>query len=248
MKKSIFILAALFAATISNAQIVKEWSGPIEQLGTGMQAIEAENGLQLIGHYFLTYRESQPVSYDIIDATTLKIAKSFTINETGWENFFGIDWEKGETTSFISKGVFSTDGKWACLVLVPTAEGTIEGGASAGMTYHIYTEAQVRNEDGTVLATIPYYNENYGNLRGAKIKLVKAGNTLKLYVPQNDKDNLSQYIENWDIYSLPGDGSTQDFVSVTSPNNIPSRKIIQNDQVLVESNNQTFNMQGQRVK
>ena len=254
MRKSIFILAVLFA-TFANAQIEKEWSGTIGGYGTGIQTIEASD-FQLIGSYFLSWREinASSVYYDIINAITLKTEKSLQLNETGdgFVNIFG-DIANGEKVYFISKGIFSTDGKWACLVLVPTGEGTIQGGAAAGLTYHIYTEAQVRNEDGTVLATIPYYDDdsNYGSLQGEKIKLGKAGNVLKLFVPKNKRNENYGYVSfngEWDIYSLPGEGSMQDFVSISSPNKMTTRKFIQNDQVLIESNDQTFNMQGQRIK
>ena len=251
MKKSIFFIAALFAATFANAQITKEWTGRIGELGTGIQAIEASD-FRPIGPYFLTWREIGSTGYyDIINAMTLKTEVSLQMNETGkgFINIFG-GIKDDEKAYFFSKGIFSTDGKWACLVYVATGQGTIGGGAAAGMTYNIYTKAEIRNEDGTVLATIPYYNDeaDYGSLRGAKIRLVKAGNTLKLYVPQNKEENPSQYVENWDIYSLPGDGSALDLVSVSSPTNMPSRKFIQNDQVLIESDNRTFDLQGQRMK
>jgi hypothetical protein len=230
MKKSIFILAALFAATFANAQIIKVWSGNIDVLGTGMQSIiilsEGDN-FALIGPYFASRREtatSYVYNVDIIDATTLTTVKTFKDNDGTWEDF-------GTTDIYLlSKGIFSNDNKWACLTVVEN------GGETA--------EIQVRNEDGVLLATIPNYKPGSGGF--ASLKLVKVGNALQLHVPHINP-NFSFLVDKWDIYSLPGDGSAQDFVSVTAPRKA-ARKILHNDQVRIENADKAYTLQGQEVR
>lgn len=228
MKKSIFIFAALFAATFANAQIVKVWSGDIDVLGTGLQSIaisDQGDKFILIGPYFATWRDITDVLYyvDVIDAETLTIVKSFKLINEAWEDFGTTD-----DIYMLSKGIFSTDDKWACLALVETGDET--------------TELQVRNEDGAVLASIPNFKP--GSRDFATLKLVKVGNALQLHVAQINP-NFSFIVDKWDIYSLPG--SAQDFVSVSMPCRA-ARKILHNDQVRIETSDHTYTLTGQEVK
>lgn len=50
-----------------------------------------------------------------------------------------------------------------------------------------------------------------------------------------------------DIYSLPGSGETQDISSNSAPR-YSSRKYLLNDQVLIDSNERTYTVQGLEVK
>lgn len=49
------------------------------------------------------------------------------------------------------------------------------------------------------------------------------------------------------LYSLPGNGVVTDLSEVSAPRN-NARKYLHNDQVLIDSNNKTYNVQGQEVK
>lgn len=251
MKKTTFILAALFVATFANAQITKEWTGHIYGFGSSLQILESPADdynykRDIIGNYLTSLRGADSGEYlDIVDASSLKTVKSFFLAEE--DDWFGMkDNEDGPL--FLSKGIFSIDGKWAGLVFVITKEGEFENEMFGHVTYGIITEVQVRNEDGVTLATIPYYStwyHPYGDFKNP-IKLIKAGNSFKLVVPKASEEDPEN--RNVDIYSLPGDGSAQDLISISSPNNMPSRKYIQNNQVLIDNDKSTYTVTGQKVR
>ena len=50
------------------------------------------------------------------------------------------------------------------------------------------------------------------------------------------------------IYSLPGSGATTDISDVSAPRHYNVHKYLHNDQVLIDSNDRTYNMQGLEVK
>ena len=257
MRKVIFIFATLFAATFANAQIIKEWSGYIVNFGMGMQMISFHPIIQqgsIIGNYFVSERliGNDKVYYDIIDASSMTTVKSVLLDDSGY-HIAGLN-VGHEERFIISKNIFSIDGKWACIVAFPSSQVT---GIEAGEyhDYNIYTEFEIRNEDGTILATIPYYYDErdryLDNYVNSEIKLVKAGNTLKLFVPKyskyDDCDRCGGYFGEYDIYSLPGSDELLDIQSISAPHN-NARKFLHNNHVLIESNKNTYNMQGQQVR
>lgn len=240
MKKYTFIFVALIAATLANAQITKVWSGECWDFGSGLQVVEsgAISGA-IIGNYFLSPRRTgSGMYYDIMDVSTLAITKSFPCSQSdgdvdGVPSWFGIKSDE-YGPYFISKGIFSTDGKWAAVVM-----SAIEEIPRTEVMYNkICKEIQVRNEDGVVLETIPC---NLDVEYGRQIKLVKAGDSFKLFVP-DDKDYYY-----YDIYSLPGDGSAQDISTPSAPQRA-IHKIVRNGQVLVETENNYYTIEGQEVK
>lgn len=247
MKKILLVIAVILSATLTNAQITKVWSGPIVGFGSGVQVLDIDDA-SLIGNYIWTHRESgDTYYYDIMDASSLSIAKTFTwidgSQDNSWFNIDGV--ERGPY--FMSKGIFSADGKWACAVLIATETGVVTGGADAGATYNIYTEMQIRNEDGTVLATIPIYYISYMyNTEFPLPQLIKTNDSYKLVAPVLNNEHEHTY--EYDIYYLPGNDMTQNLVATPLPQNIFTRKIIQNGQVLVKTEKNTYNLQGQKVR
>lgn len=248
MKKILLVIAVVISATVANAQIKKVWTGPIVGFGSGVQVVEC-NDVSLIGNYIWTHRESgDTYYYDIMDASSLSIAKTFTwiygSQDNSWFNIDGV--EIGPY--FMSKGIFSADGKWACAVLIATETGVATGGPDAGATYDIYTEMQIRNEDGTVLATIPIYyiSSTYTNTEFPLPQLIKTNDSYKLVAPVLNNEHEHTY--EYDIYYLPGNDLTQDLVATPLPRNMTARKIVQNGQVLVETENNTYNMNGHEVR
>ena len=253
MRKFIFIFATLFVTTFANAQILKEWSGFIQSIGMGMQMISFNPIIRqnsIIGNYFVSERliDNDKLYLDIIDASSMTTVKSVLIDDSGY-HIAGLN-VGHEERFIISKNIFSIDGKWACIVAFPSSHGYSDYSGD----YYIYTEFEIRNEDGTILATIPYYyneldSHNYGG--DSEIKLVKAGNTLKLFVPKyskyDDCDGCGGYYGEYDIYSLPGNGDMLDIQSISAPHN-NARKFLHNNHVLIESNKNTYNMQGQQVR
>lgn len=51
-----------------------------------------------------------------------------------------------------------------------------------------------------------------------------------------------------ELYSLPGNGEATDVDEVSVPQRNIARKYINNDQVLIDSNEKTYNMKGQLVR
>lgn len=254
MKKSIFFLTALFVATCTNAQITKVWTGPVDMFGSNVQVMEPTRE-SIIGNYLAAYRnvDTENCHFDIMDASSLSLVKSFWLlgSENDW---FNLQDENVYEYNFLSKGIFSTDDKWACIAYVGTKEEYVCGecGAWSGSTITKWTitEIQVINEDGAVLAKIPYYmvhDDMYVSAWGTKPKLVKTGNSFKLFVPKTSESN--DYTNEYDVYSLPGDASSQDLISILpSSNNISARKYLHNDKVLIDSNERTYTLTGQEVR
>ena len=220
MKKSIFILAALLAATFANAQISLEhqFNGDI-RFGTGIQLIDhcfAYSGTtRVFGAYFCDVQDNFVTIYDAFDYSVVK-----TINVPA-NSFVGL----------ISKGIFTTDGKWAYVLYQQTTEPT-------GLAWSpYYYSMKVVDEDGNALTN----NIQKTTLEGGSSYLLKVNNSYILAVENNSENT-------YDIYSLPGNGdSSTDIVSPSSPKH-SARKIARDGQVLVETENNTYTLQGVEAK
>ena len=62
-----------------------------------------------------------------------------------------------------------------------------------------------------------------------------------------DRETQTQYPSVTYIYSLPGNGKAQSVSTPSSPKR-SARKYVHNDQVLIDSNERTYNIQGQELK
>lgn len=221
MKKSLFILAALFVATFANAQITLEHTFDHEiDFGWGIASLDAAyfgNSDYIIGNYI--YEEDEDNGYvHIYDAKDCSLLK--TLNKS-----------KEATYYFISRGIFSTDSKW-CFVNFKRTE--IQGFETDGPAIcRYYYTIQVQAEDGTILATLndQAFCEDY-------ITLAKVGNEYKLVVKKEGK---------YDYYSLPGNGEIQAVSTPSSPKR-SARKIARKGQVMVETENNTYTLTGQEIQ
>ena len=215
MKKSIFILAALFAATFANAQITFERSFDNEvNYGAGVQTITSYPEERLvIGNYIYENKENAITIYDAVDYSLLKSILIPDQTEIG----------------LVSKGIFTKDNKWAWIQYDKLEENYNEYGC------HYYS-AKVVDEDGNVLST--FVNKA---ICESYVKLVKIGASYKLMIETDIQKH------SYDIYSLPGNGETQDISSNSAPR-YSSRKYLHNDQVLTDSNERTYTVQGLEVK
>ena len=215
MKKFTFILAALFAATFANAQITLEhtFNNNI-RLGSGLERIYSSalgSDDPVIGDYI--YEETS-TNINIYDATNYSLIKS--IAKVANNNY-----------AFISRGIFTTDNKWA-YVEFEFVNWHVE-------PYCGNYAAKIKTEDGVVLASLTTNSmcENY-------FILIKIGDNYKLAV-ENGTDTS-------DIYSLPGNGEpSTDIVSPSTPKR-SARKIAHGGHVLVETETSTYNLQGAEVK
>ena len=214
MKKSIFILAALFAATSVNAQITK--------VGEVTGRLQVYTNDMAIGNvlYSRVINGSQ-VSIKLynLSGAYMQEFKTININKLAPDNEIQVE--------HLSRNYFTTDGK-ICLL------------------YHEYSGAypdfvvekcQVIDEDGNVVYDItdkPFY-EGSGvyNING----------TYYLIMQYRVSSPNKSY-----IYALPGNGEISEDVEAPSAPRHNARKYLHNDQVLIDNNDKTYNMQGQEVR
>ena len=233
MKKSIFIIAALLAATFTNAQITYECTIDYAlYLGSGVEIIGhnpyssstsyggvSYDGLSIVGEYLWSFTGDDTHStYNILDANTLSVVKSFNITEDTKE--FGV---------LFARGIFTTDSKWAWIIM--RSENN---------------EIAIVTENGTTIAKLPWEYDSSSYSNNIVPVLLKTKTTYKLVVPRHLNPEQTYEIS-YDIYSLPGNGeSSQDVIAPVAPRN--SRKVLKKDQVLVENADRTYTLQGQEVK
>ena len=251
MKKPIVLLLVLLSAHIACAQITYEGTKNVIRFGSDIQRITAspssfpdveQDGI-LVGDYFMVNDfglvDGNP-HYDIYNAD-LSIVKSFLIKGSWFGVPIGIGTSDLFVWNFISQGIFTTDGKWACLVTEYEKKQLADAsGEILGYEYKV-KELRVVDEDGMIIATLPYS----GDTKKTTLSLVKIGKVYKLFVPTGDDTADIPY--SYDIYSLPGDGAAQVISSVSAPKS-KARKFIHEDQVLIERNNCTYDAKGQELK
>ena len=130
----------------------------------------------------------------------------------------------------ISRGIFTNDNSWSFITFKQT---TTKGWDTGYEACNYYYEIKIQSEDGSVIATLSTqaFCED-------QVTLLKVGNAYKLVVEKNKK---------YDYYSLPGNDETTDINEVSVPRH-NTRKYLHNDQVLINSNEKTYNIQGLQVK
>ena len=206
MKKFTFILAALFAATFANAQITLEhtFSGTIDA------PLIAQD---VFGDYYVV-RNTSTNTVTVYNANDYSVIWSITAPKVN--------------VNLFSSNIFTTDGKFACLVRVVDETKTDQ------TRTHLY----VYNEDNTVIADLGTswdYECSY---------FVKLSTGYKLLVEKVDSD----FHFSTDLYSLPGNGEpSTDIVTTSSPKR-SARKIARDGQVLIETETNTYTLQGAEVK
>ena len=208
MKKSIFILAALFAATFANAQITLEhtFEGGSLLVHTDGGGFSEDQSNRIQAPYFYIWDETSsdvtPYScwLELYDPETLDLYKK-------------IVFEKYTLIRYITKNIFTTDNKVAFIA-----------------------NDKIMNEDKEVV-----YDLNLGDPYNLRYDLVKFNGNYKLVARTSYGSKGKTY-----IYSLPGNGETQDISTPISKRS--ARKVAREGQVLVETENSTYTLQGQEVK
>lgn len=208
MRKSIFIIAALFAATFANAQITLEH--------TFVGSVSAPTLTQnIIGDYFVV-KDKETNSINVYDgkdySTVWTLPKPAGKKVDAW---------------LFSSNIFSTDGKFACVVKFSDEK------VNDNTKSHYY----VYNEDNTIIADLGVAWDN------EYVCFLKFSTGYKLLIEKVCTD----YSFTTEIYSLPGNGSSQAISTPSSPKR-NARKIAREGQVLVETENNTYTLQGQEVK
>ncbi len=251
MKKLILVFVTLFTAIHINAQLTYEGTQHVIRFGTGTQRIIAQNidspsseqDAMLVGDYFMTTDmglSDGHTHYNVYNAN-MTLVKSFLIEGA----FFSVPISSSSNGlyvwNFISKEIFTTNGKWTCLVTEYKKENLTDGNGTILGEVKKVKELRLVDEDGKILSIIPYT----GDTKKTFLSLVKIGDKYKLFVPTGDDTSDIPYA--YDIYSLPGSGNATDVNEVSAlRHNV--RKYLQNDQVLIDSNERTYNMQGQQIK
>ncbi len=214
MKKSIFILAALFAATIVNAQITLEKviQGQV-YFPTTNQGGLSWNDLVYGDIMILTrYDSDENQGYaTIYDAYTYE------------EYLSDAPFEYNVTTLF-AKGYLTNDNRVTYLTAIENDN-----------SFHLY----VRNLNNENIADL---GEVEGRLSERTIYKWSDGSAQLIIKTYDDSDQPYTY-----IYSLPGDGMTTAISTPSSPKR-SARKIAKGGQVLIETEANTYSLQGQEVK
>ena len=208
MKKTIFILAALCAATFANAQITleKTYNGalyPFTYTNSGF--------LQkyVYGDLYIEYQYNSDQSYTVVvyDAYSYDEVTRFTI-PTGNDGWF-----------VVARGYFSNSNE--VITLLPR-NGHLVLISESGELFQDLGELYVYSSD-----MMPQI-------------LTLSDGSCKLHW-------LNYEARTTYIYSLPGNGKAQSVSTPSSPKR-SARKIAREGQVLVETENNTFTLQGQEVK
>ncbi len=221
MKKSIFILATLFAATLANAQIV------LKHTFDGWITISADfygdcyHYVQAPYFYNLTFPTASPIEPED-PPMNMQLRSDKKLNENKCvlnlydiEDFslyktIEIDNTSGSTVCLVSRNILSTDDK-VCFCIMGEEQ------------------SEIYNEDGELIATI----------KGNNPALVEVNDK---YLLISRQENDKTY-----IYSVPGNGELANVSKVSAPR-YNTRKYLHDNQVLFDSNERTYNMQGQQVK
>ena len=208
MKKSIFVLAALLAATFANAQITLEH--------TFVGFVSAPTLTQnIIGDYFVV-KDKETNSINVYDGKDYSIV--WTLPKPAG---------KKVDAWLFSSNIFSTDGKFACVVKFSDEQ------VNDNTKSHYY----VYNEDNTIIADLGVAWDN------EYVCFLKFSTGYKLLMEKVSTD----YSVTTEIYSLPGNGEAQAVSSPSSPKR-SARKIARDGQVLVQTDNNTYTLTGAEVK
>lgn len=129
---------------------------------------------------------------------------------------------------FLSRGIFTTDSKFAYILMIRDENAS---DINSRLHYYIY------DENGAVLADLgtAAYQEGTSCI-------FKVGDTYKLLLHKCLSGSYQA-----EVYSLPGNGEVTDVNEVSAPRR-NTRKYINNDQVLIDSNDRTYTVQGNEVK
>ena len=240
MKKFTFILAALFAATFANAQITLKHSetsnaGFISQasLTIGLQGDRGfdDGGAKMSSLPELPFyiKNAEGEGFTFLNPFDFSVYKKFGV--------------EGSLEYLMSQSGYNAE----------TSESTFISGPLA-ITYDIFAVDKIailRREEGTAHYRIV---DEDGNVlwetsgSNAYLAIFKYGNEWQLSVMKYDVSG-GNYVS--EIYSFPGDGSmptSSQGVNTTSSPQRSIRKIARNGQVLVETENKTYTMQGAEVK
>lgn len=155
-----------------------------------------------------------------LSGSNIQEYKTINISKVAVSNKFQVE--------HLSRNYFTTDGK-ICFLYHEY---------SGSLPNFVVEKCQVIDEDGNVVYDVtekPFYE-------GSEVYNIDGIYYLIIY------DFLGSNNTSY-IYALPGNGDTSvDVMSPISPRRSATRKLLHNDQVLIENADHTYTMQGQEVK
>ena len=224
MKKFTFILAALFAANMVNAQIY------LEKTVSGRMP----NWLSMDDYYFdcgklpIVYGDTLVELYndDMTLYKTIRFASTPKALNRNPVKRSPSAYMGGPSSGMylFAKNVYTTDGKIAFV---------------RWSNYHL----SIYDEDGQMIFDLE-------NIENSSCGIFPIGGKWKLVI-QKDEWNMETLSSTYTsyIYSLPGSGNTsEDIMSPISPRKSSARKYLRKDQVLIENTDHTYTVTGQEVK
>ena len=209
MKKTIFILAALFAATFANAQITLEHTFNNASIYLPSPYYNSKDYLTL-GDIMWWISNGDTYVADANTYATIQLPKIPNVS-----------------VGYVVKGYFTSDSRVCFIAIVRNEQ--LEGTNEAT---HLY----IYDENGTMiqdLGTGKYLDYGFFQLKSGEYKF---------FIRRTFVDNT----KNTEIYFLPGNGSSQAVSTPSSPKR-NARKIAREGQVLVETENNTYTLQGQEI-
>ena len=219
MKKSIFILAALFVATFANAQITLEHTKvmPLDQYQIVFPNLDGHDrpSFNILGD-LLYIKDRTTGEESLMDLNTYStiILPSIPANGERW---------------YIAKGYFTADDRICYLVWA--ADESLKNTEN-------YEHLYLYDAQGTLVQDLGggrYINCGFILLHDGKYKF---------YIGRSHMNDTTDF----EIYSFPGNGEPcTDIVAPSSPKR-SARKIARDGQVLIETETNTYTFQGAEVR
>ena len=231
MKKTIFILAALFAATFASAELIPEYSVPV-----------TDDGGYVYTPSFLLFEESDKGHYaDNLRPIFPFFMKYIQIGDNVQLEFLN----PFDYTTYKTLNIDELTEDWAWIPRAATYDIFAENKLAFLFTKRNENNSnnedwKIIDEDGVVLL----------NLLGVIVgNIAKYGDIWKMDVLiGGDSGDMRS-----EIYSLPGDGSMPNSsqaqaISTPSSPKHSARKIVRERQVLVETESNTYDLRGQEAR
>ena len=229
MKKFTFIFAALFAATMLNAQITLEHT-----IEGGANLPDNIAQYDRYGNFFAVhdYAEDESESYIFYDLDDYSLIGELQLlrNDNAYTEY-----------GWFSQGIFTTNN----IITFIYEETSRDGNNRTNTDTHIW----VKDMSGNIIADLGYcYAED-------QIKIIKTPQGQfkllleKKYVEYIEGESYPKYSDYTEIYSLPGSGNVGTGLSdapVMRHNN--TRKYLHKEQVRIENADHTYTLSGQEVK
>lgn len=251
MKKSIFILAALYAAAFANAQITLEhtFDGIVSVHTTfSPREYDAHSLSPIVAPCFYHYtraKDGTTALLTLYDKNTYAEYKTINLNTTNIVGLNDREYRLGYITA-LSYDVLAKN-KVAFIVAIDY-NSYCGDGSPCGLEPAGYA---LIDEDGIVLQKFldrngyaVYYDYDYEQEYVKNPCVVKLGNEYKLIIHRVENSSTI-YTE---VYSLPGSGAETFSVPASPKRSLSTRKVVRKGNVLVETRQNTFSATGAVVK